>query len=330
MPPSSAEDDTGKRRDVDYIFEEVVGGCGWWQVRTTLFLFPLFWASIYPVFLPVFAANAPRHRCFVEQCDSQLIGADGNLTQPWVKFALPTGKVTVGSAKRKIGRSEPSTFLCPQSTLRATSSPRPRALTLATSTPPRPAETTPALPSLLSRDLQTTVAATNMCTIGLNSQRLWPRNLTLCATKITREDSWGNFKFWDSIGALFFTNSFLCVHASSTIMMIGFMVGSLVGGTLGDKFGRKNVMYAGTLINIPCVIASGFIPNYTVYAILRFIICACMTVIWVTSHTYGLEYFSPKYRRVITCVKGGFETGTAGFFNHATRSFVIIVKFTKL
>ena len=230
MPPSSAEDDPGKRRDVDYIFEEVVGGCGWWQVRTTLFLFPLFWASIYPVFLPVFAANAPRHRCFVEQCDSQLIGADGNLTQPWVKFALPTGKVTVGSAKRKIGRSEPSTFLCPQSTLRATSSPRPRALTLATSTPPRPAETNPALPSLLSRDLQTTVAATNMCTIGLNSQRLWPRNLTLCATKITREDSWGNFKFWDSIGALFsLTVFFASIHPVQSWWLVLWLAPWLAG-----------------------------------------------------------------------------------------------------
>lgn len=86
-------------------------------------------------------------------------------------------------------------------------------------------------------------------------------------------------------------------------MMVGFMVGSLLGGRVGDKLGRKNAMFVATAVNIPCIIASGFIPNYHVYVVLRFITCACLPVIWVTSHTYGLEYFSPKHRKVIICIK---------------------------
>ena len=89
---AAAADDVEKRRDVDYIFEYLVGGSGWWQIRTTLLLFPLFWASVYPIFLPVFAASAPRHRCQVEQCDGGISGFDGNLSQPWVKFAIPAGE----------------------------------------------------------------------------------------------------------------------------------------------------------------------------------------------------------------------------------------------
>ena len=40
------------------------------------------------------------------------------------------------------------------------------------------------------------------------------------------------------------------------------------------------------------------------YAVLRFFLCAALSMIWMSGHTYGLEIFSPKYRRVVTCVKG--------------------------
>ena len=89
-----------KKRDIDYIFDELVGGCGKWQWRTTCLLFPLFWASVYPVFLPVFAASAPRHRCRVDQCDRPLEQMQqwerqGNLSQPWVDFAIPKGQYII-------------------------------------------------------------------------------------------------------------------------------------------------------------------------------------------------------------------------------------------
>ncbi len=55
-------EDIDSRKDEDYILERIVGGHGWWQWRTTLITFPLFWISGYPLFISIYAAYTPQHR----------------------------------------------------------------------------------------------------------------------------------------------------------------------------------------------------------------------------------------------------------------------------
>ena len=82
------ESDVGSSRDLDHIFEEIVGGNGWWQWRTTIILFPLAWIGGYPTFLSIFAAYTPEHRCFIQGCDS---GESSDFNTSFVDFAIPKG-----------------------------------------------------------------------------------------------------------------------------------------------------------------------------------------------------------------------------------------------
>jgi len=56
-------------QDVDYILDHYVGGGGRWQWLIFIATFPTYWASIYPLFMHMFAAYKPDHRCFVPSCD---------------------------------------------------------------------------------------------------------------------------------------------------------------------------------------------------------------------------------------------------------------------
>ena len=42
---------------------------GRWQWLTLLTLAPTSWAAAYPLFMHIFAAYEPTHRCFVPSCD---------------------------------------------------------------------------------------------------------------------------------------------------------------------------------------------------------------------------------------------------------------------
>ena len=53
-------------------------------------------------------------------------------------------------------------------------------------------------------------------------------------------------------------------------MMLGLLFGSFIGGRLGDRFGRKPVMFAAVAALIPTVGFAGIYPNYALYATLRF------------------------------------------------------------
>ncbi len=92
---SGMGDDQGRRpkhtgdKNEDYILEDIVGGNGWWQWRTTIALFPLIWAGGIPLFLSVFAAYTPPHRCLVEQCDGP--EAENVFNASYLRWAVPRG-----------------------------------------------------------------------------------------------------------------------------------------------------------------------------------------------------------------------------------------------
>ena len=64
----------GKALDVDHILDHYVGGGGRWQWLTLITLLPTAWAGAYPLFMHIFAAYEPTHRCFVPVCDMDLSG----------------------------------------------------------------------------------------------------------------------------------------------------------------------------------------------------------------------------------------------------------------
>ena len=61
-----------KLMDIDYILDTYVGGGNRWQWLTLMILCPTAWAAYYPVFLHIFAAFEPTHRCFVPSCDDAI------------------------------------------------------------------------------------------------------------------------------------------------------------------------------------------------------------------------------------------------------------------
>ena len=72
-------------RDIDYILDHYVGGGSRWQWLMLFSLFPTAWASFYPVFVHIFAAYEPTHRCFVPACDFSL----SELNESHTDFTIP-------------------------------------------------------------------------------------------------------------------------------------------------------------------------------------------------------------------------------------------------
>ncbi len=73
--------------DIDHVLDDIVGAAGPWQLRFLLLMLSVFGASSLLVFLHLFAAYVPPHRCRVPVCDHQ----DGNLQieAQWTDFAIP-------------------------------------------------------------------------------------------------------------------------------------------------------------------------------------------------------------------------------------------------
>ena len=84
----------------------------------------------------------------------------------------------------------------------------------------------------------------------------------------------------------------------------GLLIGSLIGGHVGDRLGRRNSIFLGGCIITPAVVLGGLVPNYYVYLILRLVTCTALPIMWISGSTYSLEYFSPKARKLVICVRG--------------------------
>ena len=74
-----------KALDIDYILDHYVGGGNRWQWLTFFALFPTTWAAAYPLFMHMFAAYKPSHRCFVPSCD----GPNSTLNASHTEFTIP-------------------------------------------------------------------------------------------------------------------------------------------------------------------------------------------------------------------------------------------------
>ena len=54
----------------DQILTEYVGGRGRYQLKITLLMTPLYWLTLPLLFLIVFSAYVPKHRCKVSACEN--------------------------------------------------------------------------------------------------------------------------------------------------------------------------------------------------------------------------------------------------------------------
>jgi MFS family permease len=83
-----------------------------------------------------------------------------------------------------------------------------------------------------------------------------------------------------------------------TILMMGLLFGCVVGGPLADKMGRKMALTAALGVLGPSTIIGGFIPNYAAFSIFRFLSLTSISVIWISGHTYLMELFDAKWRKL--------------------------------
>ena len=61
---------TSTYRGFDQILTEYVGGRGRYQLKITLLMTTLYWLTFPLLFLIVFSAYVPKHRCKVSACEN--------------------------------------------------------------------------------------------------------------------------------------------------------------------------------------------------------------------------------------------------------------------
>eukprot|EP00096_Caligus_rogercresseyi_P007289 TRINITY_DN25112_c0_g1_i1.p1 TRINITY_DN25112_c0_g1~~TRINITY_DN25112_c0_g1_i1.p1 ORF type:complete len:424 (+),score=71.20 TRINITY_DN25112_c0_g1_i1:132-1274(+) len=88
--------------------------------------------------------------------------------------------------------------------------------------------------------------------------------------------------------------------------MMGLMFGSLIGGKISDRFGRKKACFLSIAAIAPTITLAGFIPSFTVYAVLRLITCTCIPIQWVGAKSLLIEVFGLKGREKCVAVKDTF------------------------
>ena len=59
------------KKDIDYIFENIIGGGGIWQWLVILLIWPIGIASEFPLLLHLFTAYEHKHRCYIPGCDDE-------------------------------------------------------------------------------------------------------------------------------------------------------------------------------------------------------------------------------------------------------------------
>lgn len=94
--------------------------------------------------------------------------------------------------------------------------------------------------------------------------------------------------------------------------LFGLAIGALTGGPLADRFGRRNVIIGSVFFFGVMSLASGWAPNITILAILRFLTGLGLGASQPNAGTLIAEY-APKRRRAlfVTVVYCGFTIGAA-------------------
>ncbi len=68
----------------------------------------------------------------------------------------------------------------------------------------------------------------------------------------------------------------------------------------GDRIGRKNAMFLGMVVGVPCLVAGGFVESYELYAVLRLISCTVIVFGWIASHNFQVSICRISQKRLNT------------------------------
>ncbi|XP_023222062.1 organic cation transporter protein-like isoform X1 [Centruroides sculpturatus] len=103
--------------------------------------------------------------------------------------------------------------------------------------------------------------------------------------------------------------SFL-VSLSQTIYMAGYIAGAVVLSQLSDRYGRRPVMLSSVFILFVSGIVCAFSPNFTIFAITRFLIALGRCGLYITAFVLLMETVGPDYRTVLGIARDfGWATG---------------------
>ncbi|KAK5650951.1 hypothetical protein RI129_001980 [Pyrocoelia pectoralis] len=85
-------------------------------------------------------------------------------------------------------------------------------------------------------------------------------------------------------------------NLGQTIAMCGIIVGNFIFGTLSDKYGRRNPLICGVILQLISSTAAAFAPWFWLFVILRFIAAIATGGIMVTSFVLIMELVGAKWR----------------------------------
>ena len=90
------QDDNEEKEDIDLIFDRIVGNGKWndfgqWGLFAAIML--ISYCGIFPIFMHVYAAYEPRHRCLVPVCDT--LNGSINFDADWLSFTSPSNETII-------------------------------------------------------------------------------------------------------------------------------------------------------------------------------------------------------------------------------------------
>lgn len=248
----------------DQILTEYVGGRGRYQLKITLLMTPLYWLTFPLLFLIVFSAYVPPHRCKVSACE--------NITEKVSFYNLYGSQISkhLGiyfQVTSNIFESEWAEFAIPK--------------------------------KQSSTNFLAEKGEFDNCKVfKAISSDCDPSAFSSTETETCQEFVFDNAYFSETLSSKL---DLVCDQANKkkllgTILIFGLLVGSLIGGRIGDQLGRKKASFLSYLVIIPSVIIAGYVNSYAAYAILHFIYSSTLPILWVNLTVYLTEIFQPNWR----------------------------------
>ncbi|XP_053604361.1 organic cation transporter-like protein [Plodia interpunctella] len=89
---------------------------------------------------------------------------------------------------------------------------------------------------------------------------------------------------------------------SQTLFQLGTLLGSVFFGMASDRFGRKMPLLAAVVLQVSMGIIAGFIPDYWLFAFVRFLVGMSVGGTMVTGFVIVMEFVGTQYREVVSAL----------------------------
>jgi len=85
---------------------------------------------------------------------------------------------------------------------------------------------------------------------------------------------------------------------AQALFMVGVLIGSYGFGYLSDKFGRKKSFFLAVVIQVGFGLLAGIVPEYWSFVLVRMVVGATTSGVFLVAYVLGMEMVGPKYRVV--------------------------------